>query len=324
MSLILKIDNTQEGKRLDVFLSEKLNLSRAKAQGMIENKYVKVNNFFKSKSYKLKLNDLVEIFDGFSSESEENKLLIPQNIPIEIIYKDEHLVVLSKPANMVVYPCAGHRDGSLLNALAYHVKKLATAGAPLRPGVVHRLDKDTSGVIVIAIDNNAYYGLVEAFKKRQVNKEYIALVYGELKGSGRITLPIGRAIYDRKKMSTRAKKSKEAITEWEVIKNFKNYTLVKVKIITGRTHQIRVHFSAIGHPVIGDRTYGKKTYIELGKQKIPVLRQMLHAWRIEFNHPVTGQHLKFESSLPEDMEKIIEILTLSVKPPKVFNKGLKN
>lgn len=174
--------------------------------------------------------------------------------------------------------------------------------------MVHRLDKDTSGVIVIALDDKAYYGLVEAFKKREVKKEYIALVYGQLKGSGRITLPIGRAIYNRKKMSTRAKKAKEAITEWTVVKNFKNYTLVKVRIVTGRTHQIRVHFSAIGHPILGDRIYGKKTHIELGRKRLPILRQMLHAWKIEFKHPITGETLQFESPLPNDMREIIEVL----------------
>ncbi|GAQ94041.1 23S rRNA pseudouridine1911/1915/1917 synthase [Thermodesulfovibrio aggregans] len=308
MNLFFQIDNLSEGKRLDVFVSEKLNLSRAKAQEAIENGFVKVNNFLKSKSYKLKLNDLVEIFDEFLPKTEENEGLIPQNIPIEIIYRDEYLIVLSKQAGMVVYPCAGHKDGTLMNALAYHIKKLASVGAPLRPGVVHRLDKDTSGVIVIALDDKAYYGLVEVFKKREVKKEYIALVYGELKGSGRITLPIGRAIYNRKKMSTRAKKAKEAITEWTVVKNFKNYTLVKVRIVTGRTHQIRVHFSAIGHPILGDRIYGKKTHIELGRKRLPILRQMLHAWKIEFKHPITGETLQFEAPLPNDMREIIEVL----------------
>ena len=309
MSPIFNVDSVNEGRRLDVFISEKLNLSRTKAQEAIENGFVKVNNSLKSKSYKLKLNDFVEVLDEFLNETEEKEGLIPQNIPINVIYQDKYLIVVSKPANMVVYPCAGHKEGSLLNALAYHVKKLASAGSPLRPGVVHRLDKDTSGVLVIALDDKAYYGLVEAFKKREVTKEYLAIVYGELKGSGRIILPIGRADYDRKKMSTKAKKAKSAITEWEVLENFKNYTLVKVRIITGRTHQIRVHFSATGHPVIGDKTYGRKTYIEFGNRKIPVLRQMLHAWKIEFNHPITGEALKFESPMPEDMKEIVEILS---------------
>jgi len=308
MSVSFSIESFDEGKRVDLFVSEKLNISRAKAQELIEKGYVKINNSAKPKSYKLKPGDFIEIYEDKLKLNEENQELIPQNIPIELIYRDDYLVVLSKPAGMVVYPCAGHKEGTLLNALAYHFKKLANIGAPLRPGVVHRLDKDTSGVIVIALDDRAYYGLVEIFKKRQVKKEYLAIVYGELKEGGTINLPIGRAENDRKKMSTKAKRAKEAITEWQVLENFKNYTLVKVKIITGRTHQIRVHFSAIGHPLLGDRTYGRKTYIEKGNKKIPVLRQMLHAWRIEFKHPVTGENLKFESPLPEDMKKVVELL----------------
>lgn len=308
MSVNFSIDSFNEGKRLDLIVSEKLNISRAKAQELIERGDVKVNNSLKQKSYKLKADDFVEIFEDSLKINGETEKLIPQNIPIEVLYTDNYLVLVSKPAGMVVYPCIGHKEGTLLNALAYHFKKLATVGAPLRPGVVHRLDKDTSGVIVIAIDDRAYYGLVEMFKKRQVKKEYLAIVYGELKGSGTITLPIGRAENNRKKMSTNAKRAKEAITKWQVLENFKNYTLVKVKIITGRTHQIRVHFSAIGHPLLGDRTYGRKTHIEKENKKISVPRQMLHAWRIEFKHPVTGEDMKFESALPQDMRNIMELL----------------
>lgn len=308
MSVNFSIDSFNEGKRLDLIVSEKLNISRAKAQELIERGDVKVNNSLKQKSYKLKADDFVEIFEDSLKINGETEKLIPQNIPIEVLYTDNYLVLVSKPAGMVVYPCIGHKEGTLLNALAYHFKKLATVGAPLRPGVVHRLDKDTSGVIVIAIDDRAYYGLVEMFKKRQVKKEYLAIVYGELKGSGTITLPIGRAENNRKKMSTNAKRAKEAITKWQVLENFKDYTLVKVKIITGRTHQIRVHFSAIGHPLLGDRTYGRKTYIEKENKKISVPRQMLHAWRIEFKHPVTGEDMKFESALPQDMRNIMELL----------------
>ncbi|MCS7203306.1 MAG: RluA family pseudouridine synthase [Thermodesulfovibrio sp.] len=308
MNYQFKVSLTDQGKRLDIFVSEKINITRTKAQQIIEKGLVKVNNTVKSKSYKLKAEEFVEIYNS-SLPTEEPKILIPQNIPIEILYKDEYLVALSKPPNMVVYPSVGHKDGTLMNALAYHLEKLASIGRPLRPGVVHRLDKDTSGVIVVALDDQAYYGLVELFKKRQIKKEYVAIVYGELKGSGKITTPIGRAQHNRKKMSTKSKKTKEAITEWEVIKNLKNYTLIKVKIITGRTHQIRVHFSSIGHPVVGDKTYGRKTYIEVGNKKIPVPRQMLHALKIEFQHPITGKYLQFEAPMPSDMKEIIRILS---------------
>lgn len=308
MNIFFRPEKIDEGKRLDVFISEKLNISRAKAQEAIKKELVKVNNSVKTKSYIIKHNDLVEVLNGFFQKSEDSEKLIPQNIPIQIIYKDDYLIVLSKPAGMVVYPCVGHPDGTLMNALAYHVEKLASVGAPLRPGVVHRLDKETSGVIVVALDNEAYYKLVEAFKKREIKKEYLALVYGELKGSGKITTSIGRAIHDRKKMSIRSKKAKEAVTEWESIKNFRNYTLLKVKILTGRTHQIRVHFSSIGHPVVGDKTYGRKIYLEIGKRKIFVPRQMLHAYKIELMHPITGKLLQFEAPLPQDMQHILSIL----------------
>jgi len=309
MNLLFRVEKADEGKRLDIFLSDKLKISRAKIQEAIQKKLIKVNNSVKSKSYRLKAGDAVNVLNDFLYLSKtKQEVLIPQNIPVEILYRDDYLVALSKPAGMVVYPCAGHPDRTLMNALAYHIKKLANIGGPLRPGVVHRLDKDTSGVIVIVLDDRAYYKLVEAFKKREVKKEYIALVYGELKGSGEIVLPIGRALHERKKMSTKSKKSKEAVTKWEVIKNFEDFTLVRVKIITGRTHQIRVHFSSIGHPVLGDKIYGRKIYIELDRKKIPVSRQMLHAHRIELKHPITGKPLQFEASLPSDIKEILKIL----------------
>lgn len=309
MNFLFHIEKADEGKRLDIFLSDKLKISRAKIQEAIEKQLIKVNNSVKTKSYKLKHKDIINVSEEFLNLwYSKQEVLIPQNIPVDILYKDDYLVVLSKPAGMVVYPGPGHPSGTLLNALAYHIKKLANVGAPLRPGVVHRLDKDTSGVIVVALDDRAYYKLVEAFKRREVKKEYIALVYGKLNGSGEIMLPIGRAIYDRKKMSTKSKKVKEAITQWEVVKNFKDFTLVKVKIITGRTHQIRVHFASIGHPVLGDKTYGKKTYIEFDRKKIAIPRQMLHAYKIELTHPITGRLLKFEASLPDDIKEILNIL----------------
>lgn len=308
MNILFRINKADEGKRLDVFLSDKLKISRAKIQEAIEKQLIKVNNLVKTKSYKLKHEDVVNVSNEFLKSNSKQEVLIPQNIPIDILYKDDYLIALSKPAGMVVYPCPGHPSGTLMNALAYHIKKLANVGAPMRPGVVHRLDKDTSGVIVVALDDMAYYKLVEAFKKREVKKEYMAVVYGKLNGSGEITLPIGRAMYNRKKMSIKSKKLKEAKTQWEVVKNFKDFTLVKVKIITGRTHQIRVHFSSIGHPVLGDKTYGRKTYIELDRKKIVIPRQMLHAYRIELTHPITGKLLNFEASLPDDMREILNIL----------------
>lgn len=301
------VEFSDKDLRLDTFVAEKLNITRSKSQELIERKQVKVNNQYKPKSYRLKYNDLVEVVYS-AAEEKDNLELIPQNIPVEILYKDDFIVGLSKPPGIVVYPSAGHRDGTVMNALAFHMKKLATVGGPLRPGVVHRLDKDTSGVLIVAIDDVAYYKLVELFKKREIKKEYIAIVYGELKGKGQIKSSIGRSESDRKKMSVRSRKGKEAITEWESIKNFDNYTLVRIKLITGRTHQIRVHFSSIGHPLLGDKTYGKKTYLEIDKIKVPVHRQMLHALKIEFKHPINGEVISLQSPLPQDMKSVIDIL----------------
>ncbi len=309
MRELFLVSEEDQGKRIDLFVSEKLGITRAKAQQLIEENAITINNTLKPKSYKLKLNDKVEIITPIFSFDNVSDQLIPQNLPLDIIYKDEYIVVISKPAGMVVYPCAGHNDGTVMNALAYHVKKLATVGGPLRPGVVHRLDKETSGIMVIAIDDKAYYKMIEQFKKREVKKEYLTILYGIIQGKGKISLAIGRAENDRKKMSVKSKRAKEAITEWETVKNFKNYTLVKTKILTGRTHQIRVHFSSIGHPVLGDKTYGRKTYIEIGRKKIPVPRQMLHAHMLEFTHPITGELLRFETSIPEDMKNVLKILT---------------
>ncbi len=232
--------------------------------------------------------------------------LIPENIPINILYKDDALIVVDKPAGMVVYPAAGHSQGTLMNALAFHCSKLAATGGPLRPGVVHRLDKDTSGVMVVALNDKAYYHLTEQFKQRTINRRYSALVYGNfVQDEGEIALMIGRSATDRKKMSTRVKTGREAVTKWKVLKRFHNATLIQAKLGTGRTHQIRVHFASIGHPVLGDRTYGKKTEVEKkgSKTTIRFPRQMLHAEVLGFIHPQHGEYLEFSSPLPEDMKK---------------------
>jgi 23S rRNA pseudouridine1911/1915/1917 synthase len=304
-------------KRLDVFVSEKTGITRSQVQRLIKNGLVLVNNKTENQNYKVKLGDVITIHktEQQSSRAVEQQILIPEALPVNILYMDTHLVVVDKPAGMVVYPAAGHNRGTLLNALAYHCKKLATVGGPMRPGVVHRLDKDTSGVMVVALDDKAYYDLVEQFKKRTINRKYIALVYGNIKeDSGEIEMKIGRAISDRKKMSTRTKSGKEAVTRWKVIKRFGAATLIEAKLGTGRTHQIRVHLSAIGHPVLGDRTYGKKVEVEVkieGKRKKIVFpRQMLHAETLGFIHPVTKEYIEFSSPLPEDMEKCIKKLSI--------------
>jgi len=225
---------------------------------------------------------------------------------------DDNIAVVNKPPEMVVYPAAGHVSATLLNALAYHSEHLASVGGPLRPGVVHRLDKDTSGVMVVALDDRSYYHLVEQFRARTINRKYTALVYGELRGNeGRISAKIGRSESDRKKMSTKVRRGKEALTTWKVIERIAGATLVEAVLGTGRTHQIRVHFASVGHPVLGDRTYGKKTFLEAQKKKVFFPRQMLHAGLLGFVHPASGLYMEFSCGIPQDMqEKIRELRTL--------------
>ena len=300
------VQPSEAGKRIDIFLAKRTAITRSQIQRLITQGNVLINSKDVSQNYRLKSKDLISI----NIPDKETEGLLAESIPLDILYKDDHLVVVNKPAGMVVYPAAGHAHGTLMNALSYHCKKLTTVGGPLRPGVVHRLDKDTSGVMVIALNDKAYYNLIEQFKHRTINRKYIALVYGNLReDKGEIALKIGRSESDRKKMSTRVRKGKEAVTRWKVLKRFGNATLVEVRLGTGRTHQIRVHFASIGHPLLGDRTYGKKVEIEAKTRKIILFpRQMLHAELLGFTHPATGAYLEFSSPVPEDMAERINDL----------------
>lgn len=304
----ITINSSEAGERLDTFLSKRTGITRSQIKKLIENREVLVNDKIVTQAYKIKEGDNISIN---ILAKKNTKDLIPEPIPIEILYKDDHLIVVNKPPSMVVYPAVGHDRGTLMNAIAYHCDKLANAGAPLRPGVVHRLDKDTSGVIVVALEDETYYKLVEQFKERKINKRYIALIYGYPgRDEGEIRSFIGRSASDRKKMSTRVKKGKEAITKWKILERFNDATLVEIKLGTGRTHQIRVHFSSIGHPVLGDKVYGKKIELKR-KNKIIFPRQMLHASLLGFIHPVTGNYMEFSSDIPEDMkQKISELKRL--------------
>lgn len=306
MDSIREIIIHEYGERIDIDLSKKTGITRSRIQKLIRDGNVVVNGKVVKPNYRLKRGDRITI--NLPTKEPEN--LVPEPLPLNILYKDDYIVVVNKPSNMVVYPAPGHRKGTLMNALAYHVGRLATVGGPLRPGVVHRLDKDTSGVMVVAIDDTAYYDLVEQFRKRSITRRYLALIYGSLKDNeGEIVKPIGRSKRERKKMTTSLKKGKEAVTRWKVLKRFKDATLIEVRLGTGRTHQIRVHFSSIGHPVLGDRTYGRKTVLLIGKKKIIFHRQMLHAESLGFRHPITGDPLEFSSTLPEDMEEAIRLLS---------------
>jgi len=302
----ISVQVQEAGERLDTFLAGKAGITRSQIQKLIEQGEVLVNEKSLPRNYRIKPDDVISIHIA----EKNNEGLIPQPITIPILYQDEHLVVVNKPPGMVVYPAAGHSSGTLMNALAFHCVRLAAPGGPLRPGVVHRLDKDTSGVMVVALSDKAYYHLIGQFRQRTINRKYIALVFGHFKeDTGEISLKIGRSESDRKKMSTQVKRGKEAVTRWKVVRRFGQATLMEAKLGTGRTHQIRVHFSSIGHPVLGDVTYGKKVEVEIkSKQKITFPRQMLHAEMLGFTHPATGEYLEFSSPVPEDMREKIEEL----------------
>jgi 23S rRNA pseudouridine1911/1915/1917 synthase len=274
-------------------------------QKLIKDGHVLVNEKEEGPGYKVRENDSITI--RMPEEAEER--IIAENIPLNILYKDDYLVVVDKPAGLVVYPAAGHSEGTLMNALLHHCGKMATIGGPLRPGVVHRLDRDTSGVMVVALADEAYYDLIDQFRLRSINRKYLALINGNLKeDAGEIDLQIGRSTSDRKKMTTKTKSGKQALTNWKVIERFGPATLIEAKLGTGRTHQIRVHLSAIGHSVLGDRSYGRKIALDLGRRKLSFPRQMLHAETLGFIHPITKEYMEFSTPVPEDMEKCIREL----------------
>jgi 23S rRNA pseudouridine1911/1915/1917 synthase len=292
-------------ERLDTYIAAKCDMTRSQIARQIKLGHIQVNNKVEKASFKVHSGDVIDII----SPDEPDDILIPENVPLDIIWEDDSIVVVNKPPGMVVYPAAGNRSGTLMNALISQCRQLASIGAPLRPGVVHRLDKDTSGLIVLAKEDRAYYSLVEQFRERKIEKKYLALIYGMPKEKqGEINRVIGRSTSDRKKMSTKTKSGREAITHYNVMEVFGEASLVEVRILTGRTHQIRVHFASIGHAVLGDRTYGRKTSLRSGQRVIKFDRQMLHACSLKLHHPLSGESLEFTAPLPEDMEKAIEEL----------------
>lgn len=309
----LSINTQDAGKRLDAILTELLKEhSRSQIKRWIDGGNVRVGGKAKKTSYKVKAADeiIIEIppLEELTAE--------PQNIPIDIVYEDSDLVVVNKSADMVVHPAAGNPDGTMVNALLYHCKDLSGIGGVLRPGIVHRLDKGTSGLIVVAKNDMAHEGLSAQFKNRKVEKIYDAIIYGVPKTKkGTIDMEIGRHPTDRKKMSTKTRSGKRAVTDWELIESFdKHLSLVKIKLITGRTHQIRVHFSARGMPLVGDATYGGKKVIKrlpVGKWHDVVgkiARPMLHAGSITFEHPRSGKRMKFRVDPPADFVDLMEEL----------------
>lgn len=285
--------------RIDAYLALKTQNSRVAIQRLIEEGKVKVNNKIVKSSYK------VQEGDNIIKENEEVKeiSLEAQDIPLEILYEDNDIIVVNKPKGLVVHPANGNPDGTLVNAIMAICKdSLSGIGGEIRPGIVHRLDKDTSGVIIVAKNDKAHINLSNQIKNHEVEKTYIALVRGCVKeNEATINMPIGRSTKDRKKMAV-TKTGKNAVTHFKVIERFNNYTLLEVKIETGRTHQIRVHLSQIGYPIVGDTVYSN------GKNPWNVEGQCLHAKSIKFKHPTTGKEMFVEAKLPKYFQDIIKDL----------------
>ncbi len=298
-------------QRLDLVIASRLpGCSRSYASLLIQDKKILVKGKVKKPGYRVKPGDEIS---GIIPEPETIKAE-PEPLHLQILYEDKHLIVIDKKAGVVVHPAPGHTSGTIVNGILYHCPDIAAIGGKIRPGIVHRLDKDTSGTMVIAKNSESHNSLVEQFKSRNIKKEYLALVYGSMdRGSGFIKLPIGRHPVNRKKMSTFSKRGRYAETSWRTKEEFKDASLLKVKIKTGRTHQIRVHLSAINHPLIGESVYcSGKEFKKVSGPVAGVLknvkRQMLHSHSLAFIHPATGSEMVFVSKLPDDMEKIIDRL----------------
>ncbi len=307
------VDQSNAGRRFDLYLSSFLpDCSRSRAAALIRDGLVKVDGALKKSGYRLQAGDHVE---GRLPDAVAPSYL-PEPIPISILFEDSHLLVINKQPGMVVHPAPGHASGTLVNALLHHCTDLTGIGGELRPGIVHRLDKDTSGTIVVAKTEPALNHLAAQFKKRTVKKTYLALVRGHIKEDvGEILLPIGRHQVHRKKMSVKSRHSRTAETRWKVRERYSNATLLEVALKTGRTHQIRVHCAAVGHPILGDTVYGgrrqKRACVKDGSGNALALplRQMLHAWRLSFIHPVSGMKMTLESPMPDDMAEVMDKLT---------------
>lgn len=295
------IDEKNNNIRLDKAISNiDTELSRMAIQRLIEEQKIRVNELIITKpSYKVYIGDKIQIEEVKAKEIN----LKAEQLPVEVLYEDKDIIVVNKPKGMVVHPANGNPDGTLVNALMSICKgSLSGIGGEIRPGIVHRLDKDTSGVIVAAKNDKAHLNLSNQIKNREVKKTYIALVRGIVnENEATINMPIARSTKDRKKMAVN-KNGKEAITHFKVLKRYENYTLLEVKIETGRTHQIRVHLAQIGYPIVGDIVYSN------GKNPFNVVGQMLHAKKLEFKHPITNKVMKIEAGLPEYFEEILKKL----------------
>lgn len=302
-------DESNINNRLDIVVANYIeDCSRSFAAALIKIGTIKVQDSPRKAGYKLKPGDVITGF--IPPPSPVN--FSPEPVPFRILFEDPNLMVVDKPPGLVVHPAPGHQGATLVNGLLFHCPDLKGVGGELRPGIVHRLDKDTSGIILVAKCSLAHEKLANQFKERKVKKEYLALVWGHMPlTSGSMDFSIGRHPKDRKKMSVNSYRGRHALTLWRVKENFPKASLLQLDLKTGRTHQIRVHCAAINHPILGDETYGKNRQNTVRKKdgsikRIP--RQMLHAWRIRFEHPVERKEMAFEASIPDDMKDIMDFL----------------
>lgn len=289
------IDDINQNKRIDLFLFERLDMSRSKIQELIKKNCILVNDNTIKSSYKLKINDIVTI----SEIVEEEFKVEAENIPLKIIYEDDDIIVVNKDNGMVVHPAVGNKSGTLVNALMYHSKNLSQINGEFRPGIVHRIDAYTTGLLMVAKNDKAHENLAKQLEEKTTTRKYIALVWGIIEhDTGTIDAPIGRDEKDRKKMAVTSINSKNAVTHFKVLKRYKNVTMIELKLETGRTHQIRVHMNYIGYPIVNDPVYGRRKLInEEG--------QCLHAKVLGFIHPTTNKYMEFDSEIPEKFNSIL-------------------
>lgn len=306
-SIHLSVAAGNEGERLDAFLAEQIKgWSRARLQRLIEDADVLVNGHAVKSSYKLHLNDEIEV----ELTPSPSATFTPENIPLDIVYEDDELIVVNKPAGIVVHPAAGVMSGTLANALAFHFQQLSTSGGVARPGIVHRLDKGTSGLMVVAKTESAHENIADQFRDREIFKSYVALVHGQVeKRTGQIDQPIARDRGNRTRMAV-VRGGRPALSIYRVRKRFERFTLLNVELKTGRTHQIRVHLAWLKHPVVGDEAYGTGRDKTIPDHKVrtevaKLGRQFLHAEQLGFRHPKTGEAMKFTAELPTELLAVL-------------------
>ncbi len=295
------VEQEDSGKRLDTYLKERYDLSRNKIQNMIDQKKVLVNSKTVKSSYQIKENDNIEMEEYV----EEPMDLKPEKMDLDIVYEDDDVIVVNKANGVVVHPAIGNPHGTLVNGLLYHSKNLSSINGEFRPGIVHRIDADTTGLLVIAKNNKAHEDLAKQLEEKTTTRKYVALVWGVVStDTGTIDAPIGRDLHDRKKMAVTDINSKPAITHFKVLERFANTTLIELQLETGRTHQIRVHMNYIGYPIVNDPVYGHR-------KKIDDTGQCLHAKTLGFIHPTTKKYMEFTSELPECFTNILKQVTNS-------------